>query len=175
MSHLVSVLVEMSWFATSGMAHFIQNGCLSGVGIAYDQDSKTLNGLLDRVLENKPARGMGSPYKISVCGLLLRHDCVEWMGVGSYKGRLGPLDKHTAGNIDDRKRGNIRFFLIVANQDNNETRGMLKMTGSGTCHSDSKTYDHFWFASARLMAKKAACRLQHFPSGPFPSAPHGPE
>jgi hypothetical protein len=35
---------------------------------------------------------MRSPYKISVCGLLLllRHDVlsVEWMDVGRYKGRL---------------------------------------------------------------------------------------
>jgi hypothetical protein len=44
-----------------------------------------------RVLENKPARAMrSSPYKISVCELLLRHDVlsVEWMNVGSNKGRL---------------------------------------------------------------------------------------
>jgi hypothetical protein len=45
MSHLVSVHVETFWFATLGMAHLIQNGCLSGIGIADDQDSKALNGL----------------------------------------------------------------------------------------------------------------------------------
>ena len=45
-----------------------------------------------RVLENKPARAMRSPYKIIVCELLLlRHDVlsVERMNVGSYKGRVG--------------------------------------------------------------------------------------
>ncbi len=47
MSHLVSVRVETIWFATFGMAHFIENGCLSGVGIADDQDSKALNGLFE--------------------------------------------------------------------------------------------------------------------------------
>jgi hypothetical protein len=47
MSHLVSVCVETIWFATIGMTHFIQNGCLSGVGIADDQDSKALNGLFE--------------------------------------------------------------------------------------------------------------------------------
>jgi hypothetical protein len=47
MSHLVSLRVETIWFAAFGMTHFIQNGCLSGVGIADDQDSKVLNGLFE--------------------------------------------------------------------------------------------------------------------------------
>ena len=47
MSHFVSVHVETIWFETVGMADFIENGCLSGIGIADDQDSKALNGLFE--------------------------------------------------------------------------------------------------------------------------------
>jgi len=42
-THLVTVLVETIRFAIFGMAHLVQNGCLSGVGVADDQDSKMLD------------------------------------------------------------------------------------------------------------------------------------
>jgi hypothetical protein len=38
--------IGTNWFTTPGMAYLLQNGCLPGVGVADDQDSKALNSLL---------------------------------------------------------------------------------------------------------------------------------
>ena len=71
-THRITISIETFWFATTGMTHLLQNGCLSSVGIADDQDSKAFNSLLG-VLEKKLGRLMRSPYKISVWKSLLRH------------------------------------------------------------------------------------------------------
>jgi hypothetical protein len=47
MPHLVSLVVEIDWFATLCMAHLLQNGCLSGVGVTDDQNPKALDGLFE--------------------------------------------------------------------------------------------------------------------------------
>jgi hypothetical protein len=39
-------LIEIDWFATLCMADLLQNGCLSGVGVADDQNPKVLDALL---------------------------------------------------------------------------------------------------------------------------------
>jgi hypothetical protein len=47
MPHLVSLVVKIDWFATLCMAHLLQNGCLSGVGVTDDQNPKALDGLFE--------------------------------------------------------------------------------------------------------------------------------
>lgn len=45
MSNLVSLVVEIDWFAILCMAHLFQNGRLSGVGVTDDQNPKVLDAL----------------------------------------------------------------------------------------------------------------------------------
>ena len=47
MPHHISLVVEIDWFATPCMAHLLQNGCLSGIGITDDQDPKALGALFE--------------------------------------------------------------------------------------------------------------------------------
>jgi hypothetical protein len=42
-----TISIETNRFTTLGMAHLLQNGCLPGVGVTDDQDSKVLNILLE--------------------------------------------------------------------------------------------------------------------------------
>ena len=44
-AHLVTLRIETVWLAAPRMTHLIQNGCLSGVGVADDQDSEALGAL----------------------------------------------------------------------------------------------------------------------------------
>jgi len=43
---LVSRGVEINWFATPGVTHFVQNCGLPGVGVADDQNPKALEALV---------------------------------------------------------------------------------------------------------------------------------
>lgn len=49
MTHLklFTLDVEIDWFTTLGMANLVQDGCLSSIGVADDQNPKVLDALVE--------------------------------------------------------------------------------------------------------------------------------